>query len=81
WLGGAYIISGIFIGLVVAELFTFIVRGFWVIKLPDSVPDSVSRSLSALIPVFIILSILGIIAWALSNYCSNFNQIIMDTIS
>ena len=39
WLGGANIISGIIIGLVVAEMFTFIVRRNWVIKLPDSVPD------------------------------------------
>lgn len=81
WLGGANIISGIIIGLVVAEMFTFIVRRNWVIKLPDSVPASVSRSFSALIPGFIILSIMGIIAWALSNYGSNFHQIIMDTIS
>lgn len=49
WLGGANIISGIIIGLVVAELFTFIVRRNWVIRLPDSVPTSVSRSFSALI--------------------------------
>ncbi len=43
WLGGANIISGIIL-LVVAEMFTFIVRRNWVIKLPDSVPASVSRS-------------------------------------
>ncbi len=36
WLGGANIITilGIIIGLVVAEMFTFIVRRNWVIKLP-----------------------------------------------
>lgn len=61
WLGGANIISGIIIGTVVAEMFTFIVRRNWVIKLPDSVPASVSRSFSALIPGFIILSIMGIV--------------------
>lgn len=60
WLGGANIISGIIIGLVVAEMFTFIVRRNWVIKLPDSVPASVSRSFSALIPGFIILSVMGL---------------------
>ncbi len=67
WLGGANIISGIIIGLVVAEMFTFIVHRNWVIKLPDSVPTSVSRSFSALIPGFIILSVMGIIAWALNT--------------
>ncbi|SQI26438.1 PTS system N,N'-diacetylchitobiose-specific transporter subunit IIC [Salmonella enterica subsp. arizonae] len=55
WLGGANIISGIIIGLVVAEIFTFIIRQNWVIRLPDSVPESVSRSFTALIPGFIIL--------------------------
>ncbi len=67
WSGGANIISGIIIGLVVAEMFTFIVHRNWVIKLPDSVPTSVSRSFSALIPGFIILSVMGIIAWALNT--------------
>lgn len=81
WLGGANIISGIIIGLVVAEMFTFIIRRNWVIRLPDSVPATVSRSFSALIPGFIILSIMGIIAWALSHWGTNFHQIIMDSIS
>lgn len=36
--------------LVVAEMFTFVVHRNWVIKLPDSVPTSVSLSFSALIP-------------------------------
>ena len=55
WLGGQNIISGMIIGLVVAELFTFVIRRNWVIRLPDSVPGSVSRSFSALIPGFLIL--------------------------
>lgn len=81
WLGGANIISGIILGLVVAEIFTFIVRRDWVIRLPDSVPPSVARSFSALIPGFIILSIMGIISWALSGISTNFHQIIMDSVS
>ncbi|HGM5491725.1 TPA: PTS N,N'-diacetylchitobiose transporter subunit IIC [Serratia fonticola] len=81
WLGGANIISGMLIGLVVAELFAFVIRRNWVITLPDSVPSSVSRSFSALIPGFIILSIFGIFSWVLGMYGSNFHQIIMDSIS
>ncbi|EAA7091194.1 PTS N,N'-diacetylchitobiose transporter subunit IIC [Salmonella enterica] len=81
WLGGQNIISGIIIGLVVAEIFTFIVRRDWVIKLPDSVPASVSRSFSALIPGFIILLIMGFVAWGLSLIGSNFHQLIMDSVS
>ena len=81
WLGGANIISGMVIGLVVAEMFAFIVRRNWVISLPDSVPASVSRSFSALIPGFIILSIMGLLAFALAHWGTNFHQIIMDGIS
>ncbi|WP_447887046.1 PTS N,N'-diacetylchitobiose transporter subunit IIC [Serratia fonticola] len=81
WLGGGNIISGMLIGLVVAELFAFVIRRNWVITLPDSVPSSVSRSFSALIPGFIILSIFGIFSWVLGMYGSNFHQIIMDSIS
>lgn len=81
WLGGANIISGIVIGLVAAEMFAFVIRRNWVITLPESVPESVSRSFSALIPGFIILSIFGVIAWALALSDNNFHQIIMDSIS
>jgi PTS system cellobiose-specific IIC component len=81
WLGGANIISGMIIGLLVAEMFTFVIRRNWVITLPDSVPASVSRSFSALIPGFLILSVFGIISWLLANHGSNFHQIIMDSIS
>lgn len=81
WLGGANIISGMLIGIAVAEMFAFIVRRNWVISLPDSVPASVSRSFSALIPGFIILCIVGIFSYLLNNTGTNFHQLIMDSIS
>ncbi|MDQ6190965.1 PTS transporter subunit EIIC [Klebsiella pneumoniae] len=80
WLGGQNIISGMIIGLVVAELFTFVIRRNWVIRLPDSVPGSVSRSFSAdpglLDPLHLRHYFVG-----LASYGSNFHQIIMDSIS
>lgn len=81
WLGGANIISGIITGLVVAEMFTFILRRQWVIKLPASVPESVSRSFTALIPGFIILLIMGLVSWGLSLAGTHFHQIIMNAIA
>ncbi|MDX6022511.1 PTS N,N'-diacetylchitobiose transporter subunit IIC [Scandinavium sp. V105_16] len=81
WLGGQNIISGMVIGLIVAEMFTFVIRRNWVITLPDSVPTSVSRSFSALIPGFLILTVFGVISWVLANHGSNFHQIILDSIS
>nr|CAA37070.1 unnamed protein product [Escherichia coli] len=81
WLGGANIISGIIIGLVVAEMFTFIVRRNWVIKLPDSVPASVSRSFSAFNSRLYYSFRDGDYCLALNTWGTNFHQIIMDTIS
>ncbi|ENM5739018.1 PTS N,N'-diacetylchitobiose transporter subunit IIC [Vibrio mimicus] len=81
WLGGTNIISGMLIGIAVAELFAFIVRRNWVIRLPDSVPTSVSRSFSALLPGFIILSIMGGVTYLLNNAGTNVHQMIMDVIS
>lgn len=46
WLGGANIISGIIIGLVVAEMFTFIVRRNWVIHTGQRTGFGVSFILS-----------------------------------
>lgn len=81
WLGGANIISGIVIGLVVAEMFAFIIRRQWVIRLPDSVPESVSRSFTALIPGFIILLIMGLMSWGLSLAGTHFHQVIINSIA
>jgi phosphotransferase system, cellobiose specific, IIC component len=81
WLGGANIISGIIIGLVVAEMFSLIIKLEWVIVLPESVPSSVSRSFTALIPGFIILFIMGLISWGLSLAGTHFHQVIMQSIA
>ncbi|EPQ7637663.1 PTS N,N'-diacetylchitobiose transporter subunit IIC [Escherichia albertii] len=81
WLGGTNIISGIIIGLAVAEIFTFVMRRKWIITLPASVPSSVSRSFSSLIPGFIILLIAGLISWGLSLLGTHFHQLIMNSIS
>lgn len=81
WLGGANIISGMIIGLAVGEMFAFIIRRQWVITLPDSVPASVARSFTALVPGFIILLIMGLISGGLSLAGTHFHQIIMSMVS
>lgn len=81
WLGGANIISGIIIGLLVAEAFAFIIRRRWVITLPDSVPEAVARSFSAVIPGIIILFIAGVLAWLSASWGTNFHEVISTFIS
>lgn len=79
-LGGVNIIFGIIIGLVVVEMFIFVVWCNWVIKLLDSVLVLVFCLFLVLIFGFIIFFIMGIIVWVLFNYGFNFYQIIMDII-
>ncbi|HEE9629411.1 TPA: PTS N,N'-diacetylchitobiose transporter subunit IIC [Escherichia coli] len=81
WLGGANILSGMIIGLVVAEIFAFIIRRNWVIRLPASVPAAVSRSFSAMVPGFIILLIMGSLSGILSIYGTNFHQVIITSLA
>lgn len=50
--------SGIFTAIIMAVLavwlYSFCVRHNWTIKMPDAVPEGVSRSFTALIPTFVI---------------------------
>ena len=52
---------GIITAFVSAELYRFFVNKNWTIKMPAGVPDAVSRSFSALIPITLTLSIFLII--------------------
>lgn len=57
--------SGVFVGMIVAilstELYRICIQKNWVIKMPESVPQNVLKSFSALIPGFIVLSVFAVI--------------------
>lgn len=58
WFGAPGLFSAFIISLVVAKIYTtFTIKG-WVIKMPDGVPPTVSRSFSGLIPGFLIMFIM-----------------------
>lgn len=56
WLGTEGVITAIIISILVTEIYRFVVKKNLIIKLPDSVPEMVSRSFSALIPGVIIVA-------------------------
>lgn len=60
-LGAEGMFLGIFTAFVAAELYRFFVEKNWTIKMPPGVPDAVSRSFSALIPVTLTLTVFLII--------------------
>ncbi len=53
--GAEGLFLGIFTSFIASELYRFF-GGSWVIKMPAGVPDAVSRSFSALIPIALTLS-------------------------
>ncbi|GGB60529.1 PTS cellobiose transporter subunit IIC [Virgibacillus dakarensis] len=60
-LGAEGMFLGIFTAFISAELYRFFVNKNWTIKMPAGVPDSVSRSFSALIPITLTLTVFLVI--------------------
>lgn len=60
-LGAQGMFLGIFTAFISAELYRFFVKKNWTIKMPPGVPESVSRSFSALIPITLTLTFFLII--------------------
>lgn len=53
-LGTSGIFTAILMAVLVTQLYFLCVRKNWVVKMPDTVPQGVSRSFTALIPTFVI---------------------------
>ncbi len=62
WLGPMGLFTGIIVGFIAARLFVFITQKGLVIKMPESVPEFISKSFSSLIPGIIILTLFTIIS-------------------
>ncbi|MEW9032225.1 MAG: PTS cellobiose transporter subunit IIC [Planifilum fimeticola] len=60
-LGAEGLFLGIFTSFIASELYRYFVKKNWVIKMPAGVPDAVSRSFSALIPIALTLSVFLIV--------------------
>jgi len=56
------VFAGLIVALLAAELFAWVKRRGWVIKMPDTVPPAVSKSFSAIIPTGITLIVFGAVA-------------------
>jgi len=81
YLGSAGLFIAIIVGLVTAEIFRFVVARDWVIKMPEGVPPAVSRSFSALIPGFFVITLFGVLYAALDMAgIENIHVLITDTI-
>lgn len=61
WLGTQGVITAILVSIVSVEIIRFCIKKNLVIKMPDSVPEMVSKSFSALIPGILIVTIMLIV--------------------
>lgn len=63
WFGAKGLFVAMLVGLLVAKLFIILTEKGLVIKLPDGVPPMVSQSFSSLVPIFIIGTLMLVIAY------------------
>ena len=66
WFGAGGLFTAFIVALVTGKIYTIFVKKGWTIKMPDSVPPTVSKSFSGLIPGFVIaiifLAVRGLLA-------------------
>jgi cellobiose PTS system EIIC component len=67
WLGATGLFVAIIVGLVVARLYVAIVKKGMIIKMPNGVPPTISKSFAGLIPAFIITPIFIIVSAIFAN--------------
>lgn len=61
WVGAKGLIAAILVGIVVTEIFNLFVKKNISIKMPEGVPEAVSKAFSALIPGFVIITLMLIV--------------------
>lgn len=54
------IFAGLVIAIVSTEIFLYVTKKGWVIKMPEQVPSAVARAFSAIIPSAVVLLIMGV---------------------
>lgn len=66
WTGSSGLFLGMIIALVSTRLFVWVLDRGWTIKMPDGVPPTVVKSFEALIPSFVIVTIMFVVNWLVS---------------
>ncbi|EOL77260.1 PTS system, lactose/cellobiose family IIC component [Enterococcus faecalis EnGen0280] len=70
WMGSSGLFLGMIVALIATRLFVAIVRKGWTIKMPEGVPPTVVKSFEALIPSFLVVTLMFLVNWlaALTPY-------------
>ncbi|WEJ86529.1 PTS sugar transporter subunit IIC [Kluyvera intermedia] len=66
WLGAMGLFTGILVAIFSTRIFTFITRKGLIIKMPENVPEFISKSFSSLVPGIVILTTFTVISAAIT---------------
>lgn len=66
WMGSSGLFLGMIIALVSTRIFAAVIHRGWTIKMPEGVPPTVVKSFEALIPSFVVVTIMFVINWLVS---------------
>lgn len=66
WMGSSGLFLGMIIALVSTRIFAAVIHRGWTIKMPDGVPPTVVKSFEALIPSFVVVTIMFVLNWLVS---------------
>lgn len=81
WLGSMGLFTGILVAVISTRIFVAITQKGLIIKMPDSVPEFISKSFSSLIPGIVILTLFTVISAAITmNGYGSIHEIIYKVI-
>lgn len=81
WMGSTGLFAAMITAIVVSKLYVYFVNKNLVIKMPDGVPEFVSKSFAALVPAMIIVCIFALISYVLQfTPFQNLHQLIYGLI-
>ncbi len=79
WLGAMGLFSGILVAFVSTRIFVWITHSGLIIKMPESVPEFISKTFSSLVPGIVILSLFTVLSATITIYeLGSIHQIIYD---
>ncbi len=67
YLGAQGIFVALFAGIVATQIFVYVVKKGWTIKMPEMVPPAVGRGFAAIIPGIVTFSFFALIAYLFTN--------------
>lgn len=68
YLGGEGLLVGILVGILSTEVMRFFRGSRYSIKLPKTVPSNVKRAFEALVPALLLITVIWLLEWFISNH-------------